>query len=242
MTHILWRTAAGWQEGDSVACLNLSGRVISLVGGGGKTTLLYRLASHFAAAGERTAVLTTTKIYRPDAFCTTAQACEAFWQKGQYAVCGEAVSSEKLGPPSPALLDWLLARADRVLIEADGARRMACKMPGDHEPVLLPQCDTVIGVMGLDVLGQPVEEVCFRPNLVCSHLGCPPDHRLTPADLASILLSPRGTRKDVGQRAYCIVLNKCDDETRKALGKTLLTLLEEQGHSRTFLTRLKRKD
>lgn len=238
MTRIIWHSPAGWQEEDHIAALHLPGRVISLVGGGGKSTLLYHLAEHFAACGHKTAALTTTKLYLPRAFCTTAEDCEALWQRGQYALCGQPLSPEKLGPPPPALLDWLLTHADRVLIEADGARRMACKMPRAHEPVLLPACDTVVGIMGLDVLGQPVEEVCFHPELICAHLGCPPDHRLTPADLASILLSPQGTRKHVGQRNYCVVLNKCDDPARQAGGRAVVSLLEAQGHSCSFLTRL----
>lgn len=39
--------------------------IISLVGGGGKTTLLYALAGYYRAKGWRTAVTTTTHIAHP---------------------------------------------------------------------------------------------------------------------------------------------------------------------------------
>ena len=41
------------------------GHVVSLVGGGGKTTLLYAFARHCAAKGWRVLVSTTTHIRRP---------------------------------------------------------------------------------------------------------------------------------------------------------------------------------
>lgn len=239
MTQIVWHSDQGWTQGNSVGCLALPGRVISLVGGGGKTTLLYHLAADYQAKGKRTTVMTTTKIYRPDHVCTTWQECEGRWAAGQYAVCGQAVSPEKLGPPSPPLLAWLLEHADIVLIEADGARHMACKIPADHEPVLLPQSDTVLAVLGLDALGQPVGQVCFRPELVCDFLGCGMGHRLTREDFAKILLSPQGSRKDVGQRDYYVVLNKCDEERQLTEGQALVTLLESLGHTQTYLTRFR---
>jgi probable selenium-dependent hydroxylase accessory protein YqeC len=44
-----------------------AGGVISLVGAGGKTTLMFRMARELAAAGETVLTTTTTRIYRPEA-------------------------------------------------------------------------------------------------------------------------------------------------------------------------------
>lgn len=236
MSRILFPAPGGWTEHPSALVLAGSGRVLSLVGGGGKTTLLFHLAQALQADGQRTAVVTTTKIYRPPRLCRTPADCLARWADGDYAVCGQPVSAEKIGPPEASLLTWLLDRADRVLIEADGARHLPCKVPAAHEPVLLPQCDTVLGVVGLSALGRPVAEVCFRPDLACALLGCQPDHRLTIHDLAHLLLSPRGTRKDVGDRDYRIVLNQCDSPAHRAAALDLAALLAHQGHTQTYLT------
>lgn len=214
------------------------GNVISIVGGGGKTSLLYTLAKARTARGERTAVLTTTKIFAPAAYCRTAAECAEFWQNGQFAVCGEPAAEGKLAAPTAELLDWLLQNADCLLIEADGAKRKPCKAPAAHEPVILPETDAVIGVMGLDALGQSVAAICHRPEQVCALLNCAADHILTEADLAHILLSEHGTRKAVGGRPYYIVLNKCDDAVRTAQGERIAALLAEHGHTRTILTRL----
>ena len=217
------------------------GKRISIVGAGGKTSLLYALAAERAANGQRTAVMTTTKIYAPETVCRTVEDCTACWQDRRYAVCGEPAERGKLGIPNADLLGWLLQTADCLLIEADGAKRKPCKAPAAHEPVILSESDTVIGVMGLDALGQAVEAVCHRPAQVCALLGCSPGHILTEADLARILLHENGTRKGVGDRPYYIVLNKCDTAERLAQGQRIAALLAERGHTRTLLTRLNKE-
>lgn len=54
--------------------------------------------------------------------------------------------------------------ADIVLIEADGSRRMPCKAPAAHEPVLLPQCDIVLAVAGVSALGESLEKDASGQN------------------------------------------------------------------------------
>lgn len=210
-------------------------RVISLVGGGGKSSLMDHLASTFQAQGHKTVAMTTTRIARTETCDTWAECCDV-WVHGHYAVCGRPAADEKLMEPAPALLRLLLERADRILIEADGSKKKPCKVPADHEPVLLRECDTVIGVMGLDALGQPVGECGFRTEQLCALLGCDLNHCLTEEDAVRILLSPRGTKKSVGERKYIIALNKCDNMERLERGKRMIDLLEKQGHFNTVLT------
>ncbi len=140
----------------------IPGRVISIVGAGGKSTIVYYLASHHAARGKRVLVLTTTKIWRPDPgyFAATVREARDLWAAGRFAVIGTPLG-QKLTFPDEALLGELYHEADLVLIEADGARHHPIKVPRPGEPVLLPQTDTVLCVMGLSALGQPVGEVCF---------------------------------------------------------------------------------
>ncbi len=142
----------------------LPGRVISIVGAGGKSTILYFLARHHAARGKRVLVLTTTKIWHPDPgfFASTVRGAQALWDQRKFAVIGTPIPSlGKLAFPEEGLFRRLLAKADLVLVEADGARHHPIKFPRPGEPVLLPQTDTVLCVMGLTALGQPVGSCCF---------------------------------------------------------------------------------
>jgi len=215
------------------------GHVISLVGGGGKTTLMLHLAQRFAARGMKTVVMTTTRIARPERFVRTMDGCRACWAAGEYAVCGEEVPGGKLCAPEENVIAALLGEADAVLIEADGAKCMAVKAPESHEPVILPETDIVIGVAGVHVLGEPVDEVCFRAERVKALLCCDGEHRLTADDLAEILLSADGTRKSVEDRTYYTVVNKCDDEGWLRHGEEIARALENRGHLQICLTCLK---
>lgn len=211
--------------------------VISLVGGGGKSTLLEYLARCFAARGMRTAIMTTTRMACPAHVCADITDCRACWARGEYAACGQRMENGKFRAPDDALLNALLNEADALIVEADGSHRLACKAPAEHEPVILPQSDIVIGVMGLEVMGCAVGEVCHRPQYVCALLGCNMEHLLTAADMAQILVSPSGTRKNVGTRDYYVALNKCDDAQRRQDGEAVLAELKKHGQERAVLTR-----
>ena len=210
--------------------------IISLVGGGGKSTLMDYLASCFAARGMKAAVMTTTRMACPEHICKTIEDCRVCGARGEYASCGERTENGKFRAPEDALRRALIEEADVVIVEADGAHMLACKAPAEHEPVILPQSDIVIGVMGIEVIGGMVGRVCHRPQHVCALLGCGEDHLLTAADLADILVSEGGTRKNVDERDFYVVLNKCDDEARRKDGEAVLSELEKRGQKKAVLT------
>lgn len=234
-----WLDETGIQKGTPEAFFSFfdgGKHVISLVGGGGKTTLAYHLADCFVRRGKKTVIMTTTRMGCPPVSCCSMEECVACWARGEYAVCGRKTGEGKFRAPEPELLSRILAAADAVIVEADGAHRLPCKAPDVHEPQILPESDVVIAVMGLDALDRPVKEICHRPQIVCGLLGCEPEHCVTAEDMAKILLSPLGSKKNVGDRTYYAVLNKCDDDQRIAAGKGLLSLLREKGHAHAVLT------
>ena len=203
------------------------GHVVSLVGGGGKTTLLYAMARHCAAKGWKVLVSTTTHIQCPERnWARTEAQREALWAAGQFAVAGAPAEGGKL-TRLPALEEWM-AQADAVFLEADGAKRLPCKAPAAHEPVLLPESDLVLAVAGLSAVGRPLREVCFRLENACALLGVGPEMPLTPALLAKLLASDAGGRKNVGARRFAAVLNQADTPERQAAGKTTQEILQTQ--------------
>ena len=204
--------------------------IVSLVGAGGKTTVMYQLAEHFTKLGKKVLVSTTTHIFQPACnFAESVAEVEALWQAGCYAVVGSVeAGTGKLTQLSEAVLEIYCRLADLVLIEADGAKRLPCKAPDENEPVLLENCDTIIAVMGLDALYKPISEVCFRLEKVQEVLGVASEHCLNEEDAVELLLSEQGAFKNVGQRSYFIVLNKCDDEYRLKSALKIRCLLEQE--------------
>lgn len=186
---------------------------ICLVGGGGKTTVMYELAAAWAACGRKVLVLTSTHILCPadGSFAADAAAVHNLWQQRCYAVIGTPeLSTGKLTAPPQDLYEALQLQADVILCEADGSRHHPCKAPAVHEPVLLPDSDIVLAVAGMDALGRPLSQACQRPQLAAVLLDCSLDSVVDEQMLSALLLSEQGARKNVGARAYYIVLNKCD--------------------------------
>lgn len=204
---------------------------ICIVGGGGKTTVMYELAAAWAACGCKVLVLTSTHILQPadGSFAADAAAVHNLWQQRRYAVIGTPeLASGKLTAPPQDLYEALQLQADVILCEADGSKHHPCKAPAAHEPVLLPDSDIVLAVVGMDALGCPLAQACQRPQPAAAFLGCSLDSVIDEQMLAALLLSEQGSRKNVGTRTYYIVLNKCD-LIKAAQQEEMLRLLVSAG-------------
>lgn len=204
---------------------------ICLVGGGGKTTVMYELAAAWAACGRKVLVLTSTHILQPadGSFAVDAAAVHNLWQQRRYAVIGTLeLATGKLTAPPQSVYEALKLQADVILCEADGSRHHPCKVPAEYEPVLLPDCDMVLAVAGMDALGHSLAQACQRPQPAAALLGCSLDSVIDEQMLAALLLSEQGARKNVGARAYYIVLNKCD-LLKAAQQEKMLWLLVGEG-------------
>ena len=201
--------------------------VVCLVGGGGKTTLLYELAQTLADCGRRVLVCTSTHILQPAAevYAVDAVAARMLWQQHSYVVIGTPEpGTGKLTAPSAELYSSLKQAADVVLCEADGAKHLPCKVPAAHEPALLADCNIVVAVCGLDALGQPLRQACLRAPLAAALLAVSETTPLTAEHLVNILTAANGARKNVGSRQYYVLLNKCDLVTSAQI-KELCSLL-----------------
>lgn len=186
---------------------------ICLVGGGGKTTVMYELAAAWAACGCKVLVLTSTHILQPadGSFAADAAAVHNLWQQRRYAVIGTPeLDTGKLTAPLQSVYEALKLQADVILCEADGSRHHPCKVPAEYEPVILPDSDIVLAVAGMDALGNSLAQACQRPQLAADLLDCSADKIIDAQMLTALLLSEQGSRKNVGTRTYYIVLNKCD--------------------------------
>lgn len=217
--------------------------IISLVGGGGKTTLIYLLGKAARDLGKRAIITTTTHIQNPGEpyFVDINELRRQNRNMDKITVTGHIAADNKLSALSNMELSDIQNLTDFLFIEADGAKRLPCKVPNKTEPVIFPPTNVMIGVMGLDAVGRPLNEVCFRIEETKKLLRTDENHILNTDDVAKILLSSEGTRKGVGNRSYYIVLNKCDNEERMEMGGVIIKKLIRNGRvdrSHVFLSRL----
>lgn len=235
-------------EADSLASvLSIPKGVTAIVGGGGKTSLLERLAFHFAAE-DSVIVTTTTHIFAPTNMPLLTdpapdQVAEALMRDPGLPLC--------VGSPSPngkltacgIPIKVLSQLAAYVLIEADGAKNLPLKAPAAHEPVIPAETAFVIAVAGLDGIGKTIIETAFRPKLYAELLGVDMTHRITPKDAACVLVHPQGQRKDVlPHMRFAVVLNKSDDEQRVQTAEQIVSYIRSASAEMVVSTSLRKEN
>ncbi|WP_253288629.1 selenium cofactor biosynthesis protein YqeC [Blautia sp. MSJ-19] len=209
-------------------------RGIAVVGGGGKTSLIFRMMESFVSAGKKVIVTTTTHMAyepeRPFAEDGNTDKIRHDLETYHYTVAASLDRSKgKIGCFSEEKLEKLRGLADILLIEADGAKRLPLKVPGEWEPVIPDFVELVIGVVGMDALGEPIQKTCHRPEKVADFLGKGKEEVVTEDDIVKIAVSGDALRKCVDERAYRVLLNKADIPGKAEAAERIAGKLEEQG-------------
>jgi molybdenum cofactor cytidylyltransferase len=224
---------------------------VAIVGGGGKTTVMYRLADEAVAAG-RTAVVGGTTRFTPPATGKMplvvavrehedpAPAVAAALRKSPSITCttGRGDKGRWL-PISMEQAATISGMRDvgLVVLEADGSRNRPFKAPGDSEPVVPSGTTLVLAMVGLDVIGKPLDAASVhRPERVSQISGVAVGDMVSASCVASVLLSAEGGRKGVPESARWIpVLNKAEAE-RRDVAEEVARLLLEGGAVAVILT------
>jgi len=173
--------------------------VISVVGAGGKTSLIFAWAHELAAAGKNVVITTTTHMYRPGRM-----------EEGgiRIVAADDPKRPDKLMSPSADVLESLRETADVVLIEADGSRRMPLKWPAEHEPVIPDYTDVTVCVAGLSALGCRTADVVYNagelPERLCRDIV---DMNMMHAVISSRSGGQKGVRGE-----FRVFLNQVDDD------------------------------
>lgn len=165
--------------------LGVTRGVTAVIGSGGKTSLLYRLAEELRTCGT-VLLATTTHIMRPPQypFAETAMQLRAALAAEGAACAGSYTPEGKL--TAPAFDGWEQA-ADFVLVEADGSKRLPAKAHETWEPVLPPQRRRTICVLGASAFGQPIRQAAHRPALFAQLAGVPWSAAITPEMAARVI-------------------------------------------------------
>ncbi len=222
--------------------------VISLVGAGGKTTLMFRLARELLDSGKKVVTTTTTKIAEPtreeaaDLLVDPDPARLMRWVSDRLNHChhltlaSERLESGKLQGISVDLVVelWGGGLIDYLVIEADGAARRPLKAPREKEPVIAPNTTLVIAVLGLDGVGAALhEENVFQPDRFSKIAGIPVGSRVSPEAMARVMTHPEGLFKGTPPTSRVIAfLNKVDIDRGMEKGREVAEKILEKKHPR----------
>ena len=232
--------------------------VVALVGGGGKTSAMFRLAREIVERGGRAITTTTTRIFAaqialapahvPATAATRERVSAALDAHGHVLVIG--ATNPGTGKADGVSLDlfhdlrvWF---PDACLLnEADGSRMLPFKAPADHEPVIPGETTLVAPVVGADIFGQPLDaDHVHRPELVSALSGAQPGATITPEIVARVLADEQGGCKGVPASARVIVMiNKVDRlPDRTPARETARLLLKHPSIQSVLLTAFRTDD
>ena len=206
--------------------------ITAYVGSGGKTGSIRLRAEALRAEGRRVLVTTTTHIL-PEPGCVTGGDPEpilrALRERG-LVWAGTPAAEGKLGALPEACFRACCREADEVLVEADGSRQLPLKYPAPHEPVIPAGTARIVVVAGLRGLGQPVCEVCHRPELVCRCLGITEDTPIGAEHVARLLEEGylRRLERDRPDAELRVLLCGQDTEARRAAALKIGALLRAE--------------
>lgn len=207
--------------------------LVALVGGGGKSTLLFQLGRELGAGGKHVVLTTTTKMGR-DQMAGDLQVCEtiecAARPSSRPIMLVTGGDSHKITGPRPEDLDRLFAEStlDFLIVEADGAHGRPLKAPADHEPVVPSSSTTVVIAVGVDAVGVRLDEASHRVEQATAFSGLAADHVLTAEDCATILVHPSGALRTVPEAARVLVaITKVGSPDRRAAAGEIADRLVE---------------
>ena len=201
-------------------------RVLAFVGAGGKTSALFHLARELEPQGWSVVVTTTTHladpraepepirgnvVFRPEMESPRTRASGLGPIPGlTVLVSREADEPGKVVGIDPTWIPDLKAVWDFILVEADGSKGLPVKAPASHEPVVPPDTDLVVGLVGLDCLGMPMDgRTVHRPEIFARITGCGPGAPIAWEHLAALVRHPEGLFKEV-HAPRAVLLNKAD--------------------------------
>ena len=203
--------------------LEIQPGVTAIIGGGGKTTLMECLAEELSAQA-RVIVCTTTHIYpeqnMPCLVSPSEAEVEAELARTHCVCVGSASESGKFSAPE-LTFRTLCALADYVFVEADGSKRLPLKAHAAHEPVIPPEANQTILVVGASGFGRPMRESVHRAPIAAQALDVSEDTTVTPELWAKFLnLEALHTR---------VLVNQTENEPEQQAAKALAAGLSLPG-------------
>lgn len=193
--------------------LEIKRGILCLTGSGGKTTLAHVLARQLPGT---VLFCTTTRIWPSETLPVLKSPTEADIRMAlteHRAICaGEPAERGKLGALSLSM-ECLRQMADYVIVEADGSKGLPLKAHLAYEPVIPPETDKILLVVGASGFGKPIDKAVHRPEPFAALCGASLEETATPERVAQVLAREGGFD--------AVVVNQVDGESRMALSRRL---------------------
>lgn len=228
--------------------------VISLVGGGGKTTLMFRLSEEIPDR-HKVVITTTTKIFLPppDKFPLVLlekdklpfKDLDEYLKSGRRPAVGAGLlENNKLQGISRDQINLLQNHADIILVEADGSKGLPLKGHLDFEPVIPILTSVLLVVIGADIFCKTLgSKYVHRPEIVSRLTGRKIGSRIDEKLIAELITHPEGILRDCPSNARVVpFINKAECLEDPGAGYRLGRLLLGERIRKVILGSAIRKD
>lgn len=199
---------------------------IALIGGGGKTTLLHKLASELSKTYPNVlqTSLTKTAFYKTDApvILNNSSFEKINFLKNKnnpLFVIGEKLSDDKLKGISETDLDIIRKYFNVTIFECDGARNKPLKAHTHHDPIVPKFTTNVIIIVGAEVINTKISDgLVHRPELFCDLWNVSSDTNLDIDFIVKVVSSKKGYLTKISHDVnITYFVNKADENRNSAM-------------------------
>ncbi|PID99736.1 MAG: putative selenium-dependent hydroxylase accessory protein YqeC [Acidobacteria bacterium] len=208
--------------------------IVSIVGMGGKTSMLFQLAEEAKALGKRVLITTSTKMWVPkiqqyDFIDLSGQLFSHISSEDMHAgIYVAAISDEqrnKIRGVESETLQRSLNKFDLVVIEADGSRSKPLKGWRKDEPVVPDFSHFTIGILDITCLKKVIDQnLVLRLELFCKLTDSQPGDQVTLDHLAAIISNQHGLFQNAAGKKI-VFLNKAESQDTTKQCETLAAML-----------------
>lgn len=236
---------------DLIEVLAAGSGVVCLVGAGGKKSTIYRIASRSSGRIAVTATVYTPRFRKRLAAETLIAAPDELAARVAGASASRVVAyacpsdkKARLAGVDPGRVVEIHESCgfDVTLVKADGARLRRLKAPGAHEPAVPRRFATLIPLVSVRAVGEPLDRiVAHRPELIAELTGAGPGQRLTAEHVARLLAHSRGGLKHAERAEHVVpVINMVDSDEQRHTARLIAGQVLEQAArvDRVVLTRM----
>lgn len=196
---------------------------VSLIGSGGKTSLLWYLAEIFRQ--QRVLVGPTTKIGMPPKAVYDWLFIDQYpLESAQVGVSliGSRQLSAKVASAPLDVISRLVPEFDKVLLEADGSKQLPLKGWEAFEPVVIDETTLTIGILPIKALGLVVsEQTVHRLEKFTAITGLAKGQVVDQLAIGKIISHSHGLWAK-GRGRHCLFINQIETEEELTQARTMV--------------------
>lgn len=189
-------------------------KIITVVGAGGKTSTIFKLAKELSSLNKKVIITTTTHMdFNSDFILINDEKDiikiqDTLKNKNTIKIARQE-SDVKVKSLDLDILKRIIYLSEFVLIEGDGSKNLPLKGTKKNEPVIINETNLVIGIIGFDSINKKIKDICHRPEIVSKLLKKNLDDYVDYKDLVKVASAKDGLKKNINCK-YKVIINKVD--------------------------------